>query len=268
MKGKHARLLRYMLSFGLLVSTGCESKKQEAAPENTEPQSATAKKVVPESPKESAPPAKKTTTTKKAEAASGAKAKPEPQALIAEAAGKSNAAAEKQEVVFNPTKPPAGFTVCHRNHCHRVGGGVASYAQVMKEIGATKIEGVPKRPPMPKAPADVAAPPADAVKTASGLASKVIKPGDGGARPTATSNVTVHYTGWTTDGKPFDSSVSRGAPATFPLNRVIAGWTEGVQLMTIGEERRFWIPQELAYKARPGAPKGMLVFDVELLAIK
>ena len=58
------------------------------------------------------------------------------------------------------------------------------------------------------------------------------------------------------------------ARATFPLNRVIPGWSEGVQLMTVGEERRFWIPEHLAYKGRPGAPKGMLVFDVELIAIK
>ena len=78
----------------------------------------------------------------------------------------------------------------------------------------------------------------------------------------------VHYTGWTTDGKAFDSSVARGKPATFPLNRVIAGWTEGLQLMTVGEERRFWIPQDLAYKGRPGPPAGMLVFDVELLEFK
>ncbi len=62
----------------------------------------------------------------------------------------------------------------------------------------------------------------------------------------------------------FDSSVTRGQPATFPLNRVIPGWTEGVQLMVIGEKRRFWIPEELAYGGRPGAPQGMLVFDVEL----
>jgi peptidylprolyl isomerase len=115
-------------------------------------------------------------------------------------------------------------------------------------------------------PADVAAPPADAQKTASGLASKVIKAGQGVVHPKAEDAVKVHYTGWTTDGKMFDSSVARGKPATFPLNRVIPGWTEGVQLMVAGETRRFWIPEELAYKGRRG-PQGMLVFDVELLDI-
>lgn len=183
-------------------------------------------------------------------------------------AAKAGANMSKEEVVFDPRNPPAGFTVCHRNHCHRVGGGVASYSQVMQEIGATKTVGVPKKAPMPKAPADVAAPPADAKKTASGLATKVMSAGTGKTKPGAESVVTVHYTGWTTDGKAFDSSVSRGRPATFPLNRVIPGWSEALQLMTVGEERRIWIPQELAYKGRPGRPAGMLVFDVELLEIK
>jgi hypothetical protein len=174
----------------------------------------------------------------------------------------------KAEVVFDPKNPPAGFTTCHRNHCHRLGGGVASYDQVMKEIGATKSINVPKRVPMPKAPADVAGPGADAEVTGSGIASKVLKAGDGKIKPKVTDTVTVHYTGWTTDGKAFDSSVARGTPATFPLNRVIPGWSEGVQLMTVGEERRFWIPAHLAYEGRPGAPQGMLVFEVELLNIK
>ena len=115
-------------------------------------------------------------------------------------------------------------------------------------------------------PSDVKAPPADAKKTPSGLAYKVIKPGTGTRHPTATSSVTVHYTGWTTDGKMFDSSVSRGQPATFPLNRVIAGWTEGLQLMAEGEKARFWIPENLAYKGQR-APYGMLVFDVDLIKI-
>ena len=120
--------------------------------------------------------------------------------------------------------------------------------------------------PIP-APADVKAPPSDAKKTSSGLAYKVIKQSTGTKRPSVTSSVTVHYTGWTTDGKMFDSSVANGQPATFPLNRVIAGWTEGVQLMVEGQTMRFWIPENLAYRGqRP--PYGMLVFDVELLRIE
>jgi len=121
----------------------------------------------------------------------------------------------------------------------------------------------------PKAPADVKEAPTDAEKTASGLASKVITKGTGEVRPKATDNVSVHYSGWTTDGQMFDSSVVRDQPATFPLNRVIPGWSEGVQLMVEGEKRRFWIPAELAYGKNPppGAPAGTLVFDVELLKI-
>jgi FKBP-type peptidyl-prolyl cis-trans isomerase len=118
------------------------------------------------------------------------------------------------------------------------------------------------------APADVASPPADASTTSSGLASKVIKPGTGTAHPTARSKVRVHYTGWTTDGKMFDSSVARNETISFGLNQVIAGWTEGVQLMVEGETRRLWIPESLAYRGAPGAPKGMLVFDVELIKIE
>ncbi len=120
------------------------------------------------------------------------------------------------------------------------------------------------------APDDVAAPPAEAESTASGLTSRVLQAGTGTAHPGPTSNVTVHYTGWTTDGGMFDSSVARGAPSTFPLNRVIGGWTEGVQLMVVGEKRRFWIPANLAYGNNPGGgrPGGLLVFDIELLSIR
>ena len=74
------------------------------------------------------------------------------------------------------------------------------------------------------------------------------------AKPGPTDMVTVHYTGWTTDGKMFDSSFARNAPSSFPLNRVIKGWGEGVQLMVDGEKRRFWIPQELAYNGMAGGP--------------
>jgi peptidylprolyl isomerase len=116
------------------------------------------------------------------------------------------------------------------------------------------------------APEDVNAPSVDAETSASGLASKVLTPGKGTTHPAKTDLVTVHYTGWTTDGKMFDSSSTTGKPATFPLDKVIAGWTEGVQLMVAGEKRRFWIPQELAYKGKEGRPGGMLVFDVELIS--
>jgi peptidylprolyl isomerase len=120
---------------------------------------------------------------------------------------------------------------------------------------------------VPPVPADVAAPPADAQRSKSGLAWKVLKPGTGTAHPKATSTVRVHYTGWTTDGKMFDSSLAKGTPSTFELNKVVAGWTEGLQMMTEGESRRFWIPSRQAYDGAAGKPKGMLVFDITLLEI-
>src|SRR5947207_7376775 len=94
-------------------------------------------------------------------------------------------------------------------------------------LGLAPLAALPQAPP--QTPPDVKAPPADAKKTPSGLAYKILKPGTGKKHPAATDSVTVHYSGWTTDGKLFDSSVVRNAPATFPLNGVIAGWTEGVQ---------------------------------------
>jgi FKBP-type peptidyl-prolyl cis-trans isomerase len=127
---------------------------------------------------------------------------------------------------------------------------------------------VTERAEPPKTPKDVAKPPGGAKKTAKGVFYKVLKKGKGGPKPAATDTVEVHYTGWTTDGKMFDSSVTRGKPAKFPLNRVIAGWTDGLQVMSVGDKVRFWIPEEMAYKGRQGAPQGMLVFDVELLGIK
>jgi FKBP-type peptidyl-prolyl cis-trans isomerase len=120
-------------------------------------------------------------------------------------------------------------------------------------------------------PEDVEAPPADAKRTASGLAYKFLKRGKAKDHPTAESTVEVHYSGWTPDGQLFDSSVRRGQPTTFPLSNVIKGWTEGVQLMVVGDKARFWIPSALAYgdtPSRPGAPAGPLVFDIELLSIR
>jgi FKBP-type peptidyl-prolyl cis-trans isomerase len=133
-----------------------------------------------------------------------------------------------------------------------------------------ELLGITKAPPAPAVPTDVAAVPKNAKKTASGLAYRVLSKGKGKVHPTADDVVKVHYSGWTTDGKRFDSSVVRGQPAEFPLKGVIKGWTEGVQLMVEGEKTRFWIPGEMAYgnEPMPGRPHGMLVFDIELLEIR
>lgn len=108
------------------------------------------------------------------------------------------------------------------------------------------------------------------VTTASGLQYQVFTEGAGVA-PKATDTVTVHYKGTTIDGKEFDSSYSRGAPASFPLNRVIAGWTEGLQLMKEGAKYRFFIPSNLAYGERGAGrqigPNSALIFDVELIKV-
>ena len=136
--------------------------------------------------------------------------------------------------------------------------------QLKEEKTTTAVGETPQIPP----PRDVAAPPADALRTPSGIASKVLIVGLGSIRPKPESTVTVHYTGWTTDGKTFDSSYPRRQPAEFPLTMVIPGWTEAVQLMVVGEKRRFWIPGHLAYDGQPDKPQGMLCFEIELLDIR
>jgi FKBP-type peptidyl-prolyl cis-trans isomerase len=112
----------------------------------------------------------------------------------------------------------------------------------------------------------------DGVKTTpSGLQYKVLTEGSG-PRPKATSQVTVHYKGTLLDGKQFDSSYDRGQPATFALNQVIPGWTEGVQLMNVGSKYQFWVPGDLAYGLHGSPPtippNATLVFEVELLSFK
>jgi peptidylprolyl isomerase len=139
---------------------------------------------------------------------------------------------------------------------------VALVCVILIACSSPEPSSVPQIPPPP----DVAAAPADAIRTSTNLASKVLTPGTGTRHPRANSQVTVHYTGWTTDGRTFDSSVSRGEPITFGLDEVIPGWTEGVQMMVEGEKRRFWIPARLAYEGHQG-PQGTLVFDIELIKI-
>ena len=107
--------------------------------------------------------------------------------------------------------------------------------------------------------------------TASGLQYQVLRDGNG-KQPKATDQVECHYEGTLIDGTKFDSSYDRGQTATFPLNQVIAGWTEGLQLMHEGAKYRFFIPYQLAYGERgAGAsipPYAALIFDVELVAVK
>jgi FKBP-type peptidyl-prolyl cis-trans isomerase len=122
-----------------------------------------------------------------------------------------------------------------------------------------------------QAPSDVAAPPVNTIKLPDGLAYQVLQPGSGGEHPTLASTITVNYTGWTTDGKKFDSTVNPDGssnPATFPLNKLIQGWQDILPLMVKGETVRVWIPGKLAYdnRNRPDAPHGMLVFDIQLLS--
>ena len=111
----------------------------------------------------------------------------------------------------------------------------------------------------------------EVIETSSGLQYKVLTHGSGVEHPNATSKVTVHYHGTLIDGTVFDSSVERGEPISFGLNQVIKGWTEGLQLMVVGDKVRFYIPSSLGYGNRPAGkilPGSLLIFDVELLSFK
>jgi FKBP-type peptidyl-prolyl cis-trans isomerase len=122
----------------------------------------------------------------------------------------------------------------------------------------------------PPAPRDVSGIPKSAKRTSTGLAYRVLKPGEGTVTPKLTDTVEVQYTGWTVDGRVFDTSTTRSKKAIFRVNQVIKGWTEGLQLMKVGEKTRFWVPADLAYgemPTRPNSPAGMLIFDVELVAL-
>ena len=120
--------------------------------------------------------------------------------------------------------------------------------------------------PIP-APEDVKKPPKGAQQTEAGVYYRVIEEGEGKS-PKTDSAVTVHYTGWTTNGKMFDSSHKDGEPSSFRVTGVIAGWTDILMYMSPGSSYRVWIPEKLAYKGKPGRPAGMLVFDIKLLEIQ
>ena len=162
-----------------------------------------------------------------------------------------------------PALPGAGITRRLRAACawFRIGQCASASLRSLSLLLApallpvmAAVQGPPRPAPMPP-PSDVAAPPKDAETLPSGLASKVLQAGTGSAKPGPTDMVTVHYTGWTTDGKMFDSSLARNAPNTFPLDRVIKGWGEGVQLMTVGEKRRLWIPGGAGLQGPGRAPR-------------
>lgn len=143
----------------------------------------------------------------------------------------------------------------------------APVEQQEEVVATTDAPEQPNDPNQLPPPPDVEGPPPTAESSPSGLSWIILKAGDGGASPRPENVITVHYTGWQTNGQMFDSSVVRGEPITFELYKLIPGWIEGIQLMTRGEKRRLWIPAESAYglNPAPGQPSGMLVFDVELI---
>jgi len=120
----------------------------------------------------------------------------------------------------------------------------------------------------PSAPKDVGQIPADATRSESGLAWRVLENGTGSDRPIETSVVELVYTVWTADGAVSESSVLRGGVDTVGIRRLVPGWTEGMKLMVEGERRLFWIPEDLAYRGQPHRPAGMLVVDVTLVQIR
>lgn len=123
-----------------------------------------------------------------------------------------------------------------------------------------------KPDPIP-VPEDVAAAPDNAQRTSSGLASRVLEPGKGDRPPGPNDMVSIRYTGWKTDGLQFDTTEYKKRPRKFRLDLIITGLSEGLQLMVVGEKRRLWIPEELAYAGRQDGIPGMLVYDVKLIEV-
>lgn len=132
-----------------------------------------------------------------------------------------------------------------------------------------ELVSIERLPEPPRAPPSLAAPPKNARKTKSGLAYRIQNKGkgDGKLKPRLIDRVDVAYSAWTTDGKLFDSSLLPGKPTNLPVSGLIPGWAEGLQLMAKGDKATFWIPEKLTYAGMPGSPRGMLVYEVELLDI-
>jgi FKBP-type peptidyl-prolyl cis-trans isomerase len=151
------------------------------------------------------------------------------------------------------------FVACKQQEAKPAAGAPAAKSEEKQDAPA----------PAEGTPAAVA--PSDATTTASGLKYWVVKRGAGSVSPKATDTVTVHYEGTLLDGKVFDSSLKRGKPISFPLNGVIPGWTEGLQLMKEGDKFKFEIPANLAYGAQSPSPdippNSTLVFEVELIKV-
>lgn len=147
-------------------------------------------------------------------------------------------------------------------------GATAEDASAASEAGAAPCSSWDPTADPTVAPADVAAPPPGARNGGDGLRFCILRQGTGRVRPSRSDRVRVHYTGWTTDGRMFDSSRTRGEPASFPVTGVIRGWVDSLTHMTVGQVRRVWIPEELAYRGAEDGPAGMLVFDIELVAIE
>lgn len=150
-------------------------------------------------------------------------------------------------------------------------GLVLAIAGVLCVTGCNKESNTPPSTTTTTNTASTNAAAGDWTTTASGLKYQVMKRGSGTVSPKATDTVKVHYHGTLLNGTVFDSSVQRGEPVSFPLNQVIPGWTEGVQLMHVGDKFKFEIPPNLAYgPASPSPlipPNSTLVFEVELLGI-
>lgn len=145
--------------------------------------------------------------------------------------------------------------------------GRSGYPRANSVFELELLEIIEGKTPLPT-PEDVAAAPASAIKTASGLAYKLLREGKNHDKPNAWDHVVIHYTGWTADGAMFESSRNNDRPSKFDLAKVMPGWREALPLLAVGDEVRLWIPESLAYQGRVGEPKGNLVFDVELVSIE